>query len=346
MVEVEVPLPGRAYRVVVGAGAVAGLPELVGRHPRAAMLMDRAVAPPPLDLPALKLAGGEKSKTIGTLKRVLDFMEKSGLGRDGALVVVGGGSLGDLGGLAASLWQRGIACYQVPTTLLAMVDSSIGGKTGINTGKAKNAVGTFWQPRAVVADLDYLRCLPEDEFRAAFGEVVKYGVAMDAPLTRLLRRDREKLLARDLEALEPVVVRCVRAKAGVVAEDERDEGRRALLNYGHTVGHGIEAASDFRALHGRAVAAGMRAAARVAAWSAVCSPDLVRRQDELLFGFGLPGPLPPVAPSKVLAAMRRDKKVRGGEVEWVLPAQMGRAQTRRRADHELVRRAVREILAG
>src|SRR5439155_20154783 len=142
VVEVEVPLPGRAYRVVVGAGAVAGLPELVGRHPRAAMLMDRAVAPPPLDLPALKLAGGEKSKTIGKLKRVLDFMEKSGLGRDGALVVVGGGSLGDLGGLAASLWLRGIACYQVPTTLLAMVDSSIGGKTGINTGKAKNAVGS------------------------------------------------------------------------------------------------------------------------------------------------------------------------------------------------------------
>ena len=160
----------------------------------------------------------------------------------------------------------------------------------------------------------------------------------------LLRRDREKLLARDLAALEPVVVGCVKAKSAVVAEDERDEGVRALLNYGHTVGHGIEAASGFRAVHGRAVAAGMQAAARIAAWGAVCSPEVVRQQDELLAGFGLPGPLPRVGAAGVLAAMRRDKKVRGGEIHWVLPAEMGRAVIRQRADYELVRRAVREVV--
>jgi 3-dehydroquinate synthase len=323
----------------------ARLPELLERHPKVAVLADRAVTPPALGAPVLRMRGGERSKTVRGLERVLGFMEKCRLGRDGALVVVGGGSLGDLGGLAASLWQRGIACYQVPTTLLAMVDSSIGGKTGVNTARTKNAVGTFWQPRAVLADLDYLRTLPEAEFRAAFGEVVKYGVAMDASLIRLLRRDRESLLAKDAEALERVVVRCVKAKAAVVAEDERDEGRRALLNYGHTVGHGIEAASDFRTLHGRAVAAGMRAAARIASWSGICSPTLVREQDELLEGFGLPGRLPKVDPARVLAAMRRDKKVRRGEVEWVLPIEMGRAEVQRRADYWFVKRAVRDVLA-
>jgi 3-dehydroquinate synthase len=167
---------------------------------------------------------------------------------------------------------------------------------------------------------------------------------MDASLSRLLRRDREKLLARDREALKSVVVRCVKAKAGLVAEDERDQGRRALLNYGHTVGHGIEAASDFRALHGRAVAAGMRAAALISMWSGSCSPTLVRDQDALLDAFGLPGRLPKVDPAQVLAAMRRDKKVKRGEIDWVLPVEMGRALTQRRADYWLVRRAVREVV--
>jgi 3-dehydroquinate synthase len=344
--EIDVPLAGRPYKVIVGSGARQRLPELLQRHPKAAVLADRNVSPPPLGAPTLRIRGGEQAKTMRGLEQVLKFMERSRLARDGALVVVGGGSIGDLGGLAASVWQRGIACYHVPTTLLAMIDSSLGGKTGVNTQSAKNAIGTFWQPKAVVADLDYLETLPEDEFRAAFGEVVKYGVAMDAALSRLLQRDCEKLLARDLAALEPVVMHCVKAKAGLVAEDERDQGRRALLNYGHTVGHGIEAASDFRAFHGRAVAAGMRAAALISMWSGTCSPTLVRQQDELLSAFGLPGRLPKVDAAKVLAAMRRDKKVKKGEIEWVLPVEMGRAETQRRADHWFVRRAVREVLAA
>jgi 3-dehydroquinate synthase len=290
------------------------------------------------------MPGGEAAKTMAGLERVLAFMEETGLRRDGCLVVCGGGSIGDLGGLAASLWQRGIACYQVPTTLLAMVDSSIGGKTGVNTARAKNAIGTFWQPRAVLADLEYLRTLPEEEFRSAFGEVVKYAVAMDASLARLLRRDREKLLARDLGALEPVVARCVEAKASVVAEDERDEGRRALLNYGHTLGHAIEAASGFHAVHGRAVAAGMRAAARVALRTGLCDQTVVAEQDDLLRAFGLPGDLPPVDIDDVLAALPSDKKSRGGEVRWVLPRELGRAEPGHRADARAVRAAVAEVL--
>jgi 3-dehydroquinate synthase len=169
---------------------------------------------------------------------------------------------------------------------------------------------------------------------------------MDASLARLLRRDRERLLARDPDALEPVVARCVEAKASVVAEDERDEGRRALLNYGHTVGHAVEAASGFRAVHGRAVAQGMRAAARIAARSGLCGDELVGEQDELLAAFGLPGPLPRVDVESVLAALSRDKKARGGAALWVLPRELGRAEPGHAADPEIVRAAVEEVFAS
>jgi 3-dehydroquinate synthase len=345
VVEVEVPLAGRRYPVFVGAGARQRLPALVAQHGRAAMLADRAVDLPPLEVPTLAIPGGEGSKTMATLGRVLDFMEEAGVARDGCLVVCGGGSIGDLGGLAASLWQRGVVCYQVPTTLLAMVDSSVGGKTGVNTRRAKNAIGTFWQPAAVVADLDYLRTLPASEFESAFGEVVKYAVAMDASLARLLRRDRERLLARDAQALEPVVKRCVELKASVVAEDERDQGPRAILNYGHTVAHALEAASGFAAVHGRAVSQGMRVAARISARSGLCDTAVVDQQDELLEAFGLPGRLPHVDVEQVLAALPRDKKSRAGSIEWVLPRSFGRAEPGHRVEPETVRAALAEILA-
>ena len=302
------------------------------------------VKAPEVGAPTLQLEGGESSKTLARLGQVFEFLEQTRVGRDGCLVVCGGGSLGDLGALAASLWQRGIACYQVPTTLLAMVDSSVGGKTGVNTARTKNAIGSFWQPRAVLADLDYLRTLPEEEYRSAFGEVVKYAVAMDASLARLLRRDRERLLAHDPQALEPVIARCVEAKASVVAEDERDEGKRAILNYGHTVGHALEAASGFSASHGRSVALGMRAAARVAHRAGLCNATVVSEQDELLRAYGLPGRLPEVDADAVLAALGRDKKARGGEVEWVLPVAIGRAEPGHRVSRRVVREVVCEVL--
>ena len=334
--------------MLVGAGARGRLPELVEGHPKVAVLADAALAEHDVALPGtarLRLQAGESAKTLDGLRRVLGWLEESGVGRDGALVVVGGGSLGDLGGLAASIWQRGIALYQVPTTLLAMVDSAVGGKTGINSERAKNAIGTFWQPRVVVADMDLLRSLPASEYEAAFGEIVKYGVAMDAGLFALMQREREGLLAREPELLERVVARCLRAKAGVVGADERDEtGIREILNYGHTVAHGIEAASGFEAAHGRAVSQGMRAAARIAASLGLCAADLVEAQDELLGAYGLPGELPPVTSERVLAALPRDKKARRGEVRWVMPREIGRAETGHRVPAEAVEAAVRALL--
>ncbi|HLQ61933.1 MAG TPA: 3-dehydroquinate synthase [Candidatus Acidoferrales bacterium] len=295
-------------------------------------------------VPLLALPAGERSKTLAMLARVLSFAEQQGLDRGACLVALGGGTVGDLAGFAAGVWLRGIAYFQVPTTLLAMVDSSIGGKTAVNTAKTKNAVGVFWQPEAVVSDLAVLRTLPPVEYRTAFGEVVKYAVAMDAELASLLESDRERLNARDPEALEAVVTLCVKAKAAVVAADERDQGERAILNYGHTAGHALEVASGYRVAHGQAVAFGMRVAARIAARSGLSEPGLVATQDRLLAGFGLPGRLPAVAAEAILEAIPRDKKARAGQVAWVLPRELGRAEPGHQADARLVSKAVREAL--
>ena len=353
-----VAVPGRSYPVIVGQGALQELGRLAkGTGASAvAVVADAAVSElwaPPV-LAALSGAGlraellavepGERSKSLSTLERVLCFLEDMGLDRRGLVVALGGGTVGDLAGFAAAVWLRGVRCIQVPTTLLAMVDSSVGGKSGINTARTKNAIGSITQPTAVVADLAVLSTLPEAEYLAAFGEVVKYAVAMDRMLAERLEVQREALVARSLEALEWVVGRCVELKGEVVAADETDAGPRAILNYGHTVGHAVESASGYSAAHGRAVALGMEAAARMAERRRLCRPELVSAQGRLLAAFGLPGLLPPVAAADVLAAIRRDKKSRGGVVRWVLPRELGRAQTGMTVPDEVVAEVVRSLL--
>lgn len=347
MERVDVRLPGRSYPVLIGSGSRHRLAALVAEHSGVAVLADQALG----DVggegrPVLRMPGGERAKTLAGLGTVLEFLEASGIRRDGALVVMGGGSLGDVGGLAASIWQRGIALYQVPTTLLAMVDSAIGGKTAINGVGAKNAIGSFWQPRGVIVDPDLLAPLPAAQYEAAFGEIAKYAVAQDEQLFQVLHARVDQLRAREPAALSEVIARCVRAKANVVAADERDEaGVREILNYGHTVAHGIEAASGFMASHGRAVAQGMRAAARIAASLGLCEAALVEAQDELLGLYRLPGPQPHVGTTEVLAALPGDKKSRGGEIRWVLPRALGRAETGHVVPAAVVEEAVRAILA-
>jgi 3-dehydroquinate synthase len=233
---------------------------------------------------------------------------------------------------------------QVPTTLLAMVDTSEGGKTGVNSARTKNGIGAYWQPTAVVSDVAVLSTLPEEDYRAAFGEIVKYAVAMDRDLGDRLEADLDGLLARSSAALEPVVTRCVELKARVVAADERESGPRQILNYGHTVGHALESATGYAAVHGRAVAFGMEAAARIAAELGLCPPGLVARQDALLEAFALPGPLPAATAAAVLAAVPRDKKSRAGTVRWVLPREMGRAQLGVEVPPEVVASVVRSLL--
>ncbi|HEX6489699.1 MAG TPA: 3-dehydroquinate synthase [Candidatus Dormibacteraeota bacterium] len=325
--------PSRGYPVLVGAGAISELPGLLEPFAAVAVVRDAAVSAPAIEAPELVLEGGEGAKTWDRLREVVEFLESCGLRRDGCVVAVGGGSIGDLAGFAAAIWQRGIAVIQVPTTLLAMVDAAIGGKTAIDTAHGKNAVGAFWQPSGVIADLDHLGTLPEAQRRSGLAEVVKYAVAMDADLAGILERD-----AADTE---PVIARCVELKAAVVAEDEREtSGRRAILNYGHTAGHALEAASGYSVLHGQAVAFGMRVAARLAVALKLCGPEVVAAQDHLLQRCGLPGPLPAVNANAILEALPRDKKSSGGRVRWVLPRAIGRAEP----GHDVPDGAVREVV--
>jgi 3-dehydroquinate synthase len=355
---VPVEIPGQPYSVVVGTGVLGELAELIQSLEATAVAvvtdetvgaawsahLDACLAAAQVRTSICTVTPGEGAKTMAGLTQVLDFLERSEIDRQGVVVALGGGTVGDLAGFAAAVWLRGVRFVQVPTTLLAMVDASVGGKTGINTGRAKNAVGAFWQPAAVLADLACLATLPDDEYLAAFAEIVKYAVAMDAALGERLERDRKALLARRTEALEPVVARCVELKAGVVAADEREGGLRAILNYGHTVGHALESASGYAASHGRAVAFGMEAAARIGVAAGLTDASLPARQDALLEAFGLPGSLPRVTADAVLAAIPRDKKRRGDAVRWVLPRAFGSADVGVRVPNEVVTSAIRALL--
>jgi 3-dehydroquinate synthase len=358
VVRLIIEAPAGSYPVVIGSGIHRELRGAVARlDPTAAAIVTDANVLPWAKKVArgIKRAGvktpihvmrpGERSKSLDALGDVLAFLERQKVDRGGCIIAVGGGTVGDIAGFAAAIWQRGIRVIQVPTTLLAMVDSSIGGKTGVNGLRVKNAIGAFWQPAAVVTDLAFLETLPPVSYRDAFAEVVKYAVAMDHSLFELLLKSRDELLARDKTALERVVFQCVMAKALVVAKDEREQGPRAILNYGHTAGHALEAASGFRISHGRAVAFGMRVAARIALSMDLCGRRLVESQEAMLTAYGLPDRAPRVDMAKVLAAIPRDKKARRGKVAWVMPRRLGRAEPGHAVPPEIVRRILRKALA-
>jgi 3-dehydroquinate synthase len=358
VVRLIIETPSGSYPVVIGSSIHRELRGAVARldPTAAAIVTDRNVLPWAKKVArGIKRAGvktpihvmrpGERSKSLDALGDVAAFLERNKVDRGGCVIAVGGGTVGDIAGFAAAIWQRGIRVIQVPTTLLAMVDSSIGGKTGVNGLRVKNAIGAFWQPAAVVTDLAFLETLPPVSYRDAFAEVVKYAVAMDHSLFELLLKSREDLLSRDKTALERVVFQCVMAKALVVAKDEREQGPRAILNYGHTAGHALEAASGFRISHGRAVAFGMRVAARIALSMDLCGKRLVESQDAMLTAYGLPERAPRVDMGKVLAAIPRDKKARRGKVAWVMPRRLGRAEPGHAVPSEIVRRVLRKALA-
>ena len=358
MVRLIVDTPSQTYPVVIGTNLNSELRRVVRRlDPSSVVIVTdsnvsrwaekiaRNLKPARFKTSIYVAPAGERSKSMTRLADVLAFMERKRVDRAGLVIAVGGGTVGDLAGFAASVWLRGIRLVTVPTTLLAMVDSSIGGKTGVNGVRSKNAIGAFWQPSAVVSDLACLETLPQRQLRDAFAEVVKYGVAMDRGLFELLREERVRLLSANRRLMERVVFRCVTAKALVVARDERERGPRAILNYGHTAGHALEAATRFRVSHGRAVAFGMRVAAEIALDLELCGPRLVEQQDELLSELGLPEWAPSAQPSRVLAAIPHDKKARRGKVAWVLPRRLGHAEPGHTVPPALVRRVVRKALS-
>ena len=297
------------------------------------------------DAPILTLPPGEKAKSLRCLGRVLDFLAEQGLDRNGALWAIGGGVIGDLAGFAASAYLRGIDYFQVPTTLLAMVDSSVGGKTGINLRAGKNLAGAFHQPRGVFIATDLLRTLPRREFAAGMAEVIKYGLLGDADLFAQLERER---LRPNSAGLPAVIRRCCELKARIVEADERELARedgRALLNLGHTFGHALEQATAYRRyLHGEAVAVGLAAAARLSHHLGLIAAADVSRVESVLVAHRLPVKLAEPLPIAALAtAMARDKKVRAGTSRLIVLRRLGEAATRDDVPPPFVETVWREV---
>jgi 3-dehydroquinate synthase len=280
-------------------------------------LRDRRVAP-------LILPDGERFKTLDTVAGVLDALVERRMNRDVCVAALGGGVIGDLAGFAAACYQRGVDFVQVPTTLLAQVDSSVGGKTGVNHPGGKNLIGAFHQPRAVVSDTDTLRTLPRRELRAGLAEVIKYGLVADPAFLGWIEANLEGLLALDAGALAHAIRRSCEIKAEIVAEDEREHGRRALLNLGHTFGHAIETAAGYGEwLHGEAVGVGMLMAADLSRRLGWLEDSDVARVRALLQRAGLPLAAPPIGAVQALELMGMDKKVLAGRIRLVLIRRLG-----------------------
>jgi 3-dehydroquinate synthase len=323
---VRVDLGGRGYDVVVGAGALAEAPSLLGRRSRVAVVSQPAVAERwtgaltgPLQeagtaVEVFLMDEGEEAKSLATVESLCRRFAAWGLLRGDAVVALGGGVVGDTAGFAAACYHRGVACLQAPTTLLAQVDAAIGGKTGVNLAEGKNLVGAFHQPVGVVADMATLATLPEREYRAGLGEVAKYVFLGDPMLGDVLEKEAAALAGRDPERLTDVVTRCVALKAGVVEVDEREEtGRRAILNYGHTLAHALETAGGYDLLHGEAVSVGLVFAIELAGALGRVDDDRADRCRAMLAGLGLPTRAPAGTRAEdLLTIMRRDKKASGG----------------------------------
>lgn len=288
---------------------------------------------------------GEASKTADTASRIYDWLVDGRAERRDVVVALGGGVITDMAGFVAGTFLRGLSLVQVPTSLIAMTDAAVGGKTGVNHPSAKNLIGAFYQPRLVLADVRALSTLPPRELTSGWAEVIKHGLVLDPGLAAFLEKKARKLLKLDPEAATEAVRRSVAVKARIVSEDEKEQGRRILLNYGHTIGHGLEAATGYtRFLHGEAVSVGMVGAAMVGRALGILPPEAVEQHRKVLKTFGLPVSCAAVRPQSVLAAMELDKKVKGKAVRWVLLEGIGRPAVREDVPGEVVAGVLEELL--
>jgi len=336
---IRVETPSAKYDVFAGSGLLAELAPRIARvvkrlPPRVFVLTSpeiwalwggeflQSFAEPPV---ALFLPAGEQHKTVKSVERLTREMVRAGGDRGSLLIAFGGGIVGDVGGFVAAVFLRGIEYIQVPTTFLAQVDSSVGGKVGVNLPEGKNLVGNFLQPRAVFADIDVLGTLPDRELRAGLMESVKAGFIRDRALARFMEENADEIAGRDAKALEKVIVASIRMKADVVRRDERENGLRMILNLGHTVGHALEQATRYKAmLHGEAVGWGMVAALYLARMRKTITQGQMERMENLIYRYG---PLPKlnVRAARILASAGHDKKNVGGVRRFVLPIGIGDA---------------------
>ncbi len=358
---VTVNLGDRSYDIVVTSDDLAGigpfarqrcqgdasmiiLDESVGAH---AMVVRDALAAAGFQTHWTAMPPGEATKSLSAASHLYDVFAKEQADRQTLVVAVGGGVIGDLAGFVAATYARGLPLLMAPTTMLAMVDSSVGGKVGVNHSKAKNLIGAFHQPIGVWIDIATLRTLPNREYRSGLAEVVKYGVTLDAELFEYLEHHADKILAREPEVVRHVVARCCRLKADIVEQDERETtGRRLVLNYGHTFAHAFETVAGYGTwLHGEAVAAGMICASRLAEQRGLIKAELTKRQQRLLERFGLPTHPERWPISELLAVMQNDKKAVAGKLRFVLPRRLGEVGVFDNIPETEVERALKEITA-
>jgi 3-dehydroquinate synthase len=335
---ITVALGERSYPVSIGSGLLADHARwrdaLRGKH--VLVMSNTTVAPLYLDHVAKGLEGlswssllledGEAHKSFANIGVALDALAKLGATRDACIIALGGGVIGDMAGFTAACWMRGIDFIQMPTTLLAMVDSSVGGKTGVNHPGGKNLIGAFYQPQSVIADIDTLATLPDRELRAGLAEIIKYGCIWDPVLFDWLENHIDKLTARDIPSLVHAIERSCQIKADVVGKDERESNLRAILNFGHTFGHAIESATNYETfLHGEAVALGMLMASDLSHRLGLLDAHSLKRLRDLLARAGLPAEAPRIGTATAANLMRMDKKVLAGTVRLVLLDGLGHA---------------------
>jgi 3-dehydroquinate synthase len=355
----NVELGVRRYPIHIGAqllGEASPLTEAV-RGSQVMIVSNETVAPlyaerlrnalGDLDVATVTLPDGERYKNLGTLDDVYDALLARGFDRDCTIIALGGGVVGDMAGFAAATYQRGVGYIQVPTTLLALVDSAVGGKTGVNHARGKNMIGAFHQPRCVIADPTVLETLPDRELRAGIAEIIKYGLIDDSPLFEWLEQRMPDLLNRDPDTLAQVIEASCRNKARTVAADERESGQRALLNLGHTFAHAIETATGYSSwLHGEAVAAGLCMAARTSQHQGWLREEDFQRVRDLVSAAGLPSEPPAIPPDRFRELMAVDKKARAGRLRLVLLKGVGHAVVTEAFDDSALARTLDEYQQG
>ncbi len=340
MEKIRVELGERSYNIIIGNGMLKDIGKTLERFEfskKAALIsnptvynlygktVSESLKDSGYDLTEALIPDGEEYKSLAFTEKIYEALLKAKIDRKSALIALGGGVIGDITGFAASTYMRGIDFIQAPTTLLAQVDSSVGGKTGVNHPLGKNMIGAFWQPRLVWIDTATLETLPRREFLSGLGEVIKYGVIWDNDFFSYLETNRDKLLRLDIAALTYIIRRSCEIKAEVVSKDERESGLRAILNYGHTIGHAIETVTGYRKyLHGEAVAIGMYMEAKLSQQIGLIDNKEVLRIKALIASYGLPSEMPgEIKANDLIEVMRIDKKTIGGKMHFVLPEKAG-----------------------
>jgi len=338
MKTVEVKLPGDSYRIHIGAGLLdktgrylneigIGGKLVIITNPSVKKLygqsLEKGLIRDGFQVTVLEVPDGEEQKSLDMAGKLYQQLSDAYAERTMPVLALGGGVIGDLAGFVAATYQRGIPLVQMPTTLLAQVDSSIGGKVAVNHGQLKNNIGAFYQPRVVIADTDTMKTLPAKEFDNGMAEVIKSAVIRDRDFFAFIEDNLDNIKTLDDEALEKVVFRSAGIKAEVVAKDEKEADLRAILNYGHTVGHGIETASDFKIAHGEAIAIGMLAAGRISHRMGILARNELDRLQAVIARTGLPTSAPELNTDRIIEAMGHDKKISQGKLRFVLPRRIG-----------------------